>query len=286
MVFNVYSNGISGRNAKFERVSMSKRLPTYFISHGGGPWPWMADRRKMFAKLEQSFLDMVEELDEKPKAVLMISGHWEESTATIMSSPNPPMVYDYFNFPPETYEVVYPAPGSPDFAAKTLSLLQNADIEVSLDKTRGFDHGTFVPMHIMYPQADVPLFQLSLLSSYEPEKHIAIGRALAPLRDEGVLVIGSGLSYHNLRMLGPEAAEPSDAFDKWLEQALALPPEQRTRAIIDWESAPYARVCHAKEDHLAPLFVALGAAEADVATQTYHERGVLGGMTASSYRFG
>lgn len=265
---------------------MSKRLPTYFISHGGGPWPWIPDMRKMFATLEASFLDMVAELGEKPKAVLMISGHWEEKTATVMGAANPPMVYDYYNFPPETYEVVYPSPGAPELAEKTLGLLQDAGIDAKMNETQGYDHGTFVPMQIMYPDADVPLYQVSLLKSYDPQKHFEIGRALAPLREEGVLIIGSGLSYHNLRMLGPEAAIPSDAFDKWLEQALALPSDEREKAIMNWEEAPYARVCHEKEDHLVPLFVALGAAHEDKAVQTYHEKGVLGGMTASSYKFG
>ena len=265
---------------------MSKRLPTYFISHGGGPWPWIPDMRKMFATLEKSFLEMVDELDEKPKAILMVSGHWEEAKANVMASPNPPMVYDYYNFPPETYEVVYPAPGAPELAKRTLSLLQDAGIEAALNDTQGYDHGTFVPMEIMYPDADVPLYQVSLLKSYDPQEHFKIGRALAPLRDEGVLIIGSGLSYHNLRMLSPEAAVPSTAFDTWLEEALALPSGERTNAIINWETAPYARVCHAKEDHLVPLFVALGAAEQDEAVQTYHEKGLMGGVTASSYKFG
>ncbi|MEX0286854.1 MAG: class III extradiol ring-cleavage dioxygenase [Paracoccaceae bacterium] len=265
---------------------MPTRLPTYFISHGGGPWPWVPQMREMFTNLERSFVEMVADLPERPRAVLMISGHWEADTAAVMAALNPPMVYDYYNFPAHTYEVVYPSPGAPDVAGWALDLLQAAGIDAHLDHTQGYDHGTFVPMEIMYPNADMPLFQISMLRSYDPAAHFAIGRALGPLRDEGVLIIGSGLSYHNLRLMGPEAAVPSAAFDAWLGEALVQAPQARTASLLDWEDAPYARVCHKEEDHLVPLFVALGAAEGEVATRVYHEDGLMGGVTASSYRFG
>ena len=141
-------------------------------------------------------------------------------------------------------------------------------------------------MSVIFPKADVPLFQVSIRADYDPTAHLALGRALAPLRDEGVLIVGSGLSYHNLRMLGPEAAEPSAAFDAWLNTALHDTPEARSRAMLDWESAPAARVAHAEEDHLVPLWVALGAAEDDAATRVYHQPDFLGAVTASSGRFG
>ena len=265
---------------------MSSRLPTYFISHGGGPWPWVPRMREMFRNLEKSFVEMIEDLPERPRAVLMISGHWEADTVEIMASPNPPMVYDYRGFPAHTYDVVYASPGAPDVANEALGLLGQAGIAASLNHLQGYDHGTFVPMEIMYPKADMPLFQISLLNSYDPATHLAIGRALAPLRDKGVLIVGSGLSYHNLRMFGPEAREPSEGFDAWLHDALMLTPAQRTAAMLDWESAPYARISHKEEDHLVPLFVALGAAEGEAATMVYHEKGLSGGVTASSYRFG
>ena len=265
---------------------MAGKLPTYFISHGGGPWPWIPQMRSIFVNLERSLNDMVAALGEKPKAVLMISGHWETDSVSVMASPNPPMVYDYYNFPPETYKVVYPAPGAPELAHKTRDLLQAAGIPAKLDHNQGFDHGTFVPLQIMFPDADVPVFQLSMLKSYDPAAHFAMGRALASLRDEGVMIVGSGLSYHNLQMFGPEAKEPSNAFDAWLEKTLALSPPDRTSALIDWESAPFARVCHKREDHFVPIFVALGAAEDEKATQIYHDENLMGGVTASSYRFG
>lgn len=264
---------------------MNGRLPTYFISHGGGPWPWLPQMRAMFVNLEASLKAMVADLDAPPRAILMISGHWEAEDAAVMASPRPPMVYDYHGFPPETYQIVYPAPGAPDVAARALELLQGAGIAAHLDMKQGFDHGTFAPMAVMYPNAEIPLFQISLLKSYDPAAHLAMGRALAPLRDEGVLIIGSGLSYHNLRMFGPAAKEPSEAFDAWLGEALAQPAAQRTQAMLDWEQAPYARICHREEDHLVPLFVALGAAEDAKATRIYHDKGLFGGVTASSYRF-
>ena len=263
------------------------RMPTYFISHGGGPWPWVPEMRETFAPLEDSFHRLPGELPERPSAVLMISGHWEEDDAyAVMHAANPPMVYDYYNFPPHTYEVSYPAPGAPALAERVAGMIAGAGLPARLDDTRGYDHGTFVPMAILYPQADIPLFQVSMRSHYDPDEHLALGRALAPLRSEGVLIIGSGLSYHNLAAFGPAAQVPSAAFDAWLNGTLALPPTNRTAGLLDWEHAPHARDCHAREDHLVPLFTALGAAEQDPATRTYHQTMIRGGVTASSWRFG
>ena len=265
---------------------MTARLPTYFISHGGGPWPYMEDFRRNFVKLEASLRDMVEELGRRPKAVLVISGHWEEADFSVMASPNPPMVYDYYGFPPHTYEVTYPAPGDPALAQRVQSLLQGAGLPSRLNTTQGYDHGTFVPLYIMYPDADVPVVQLSLQSGYDPAAHLAVGRALAPLRDEDLLIVGSGLSYHNLLQFGPGAAAPSKAFDDWLQQAMADAPADRTQKLLDWSHAPAARIAHPREDHLVPLMVAVGAAEGEQATCVYHEEGIFGGVTASSFRFG
>ena len=196
------------------------------------------------------------------------------------------MVYDYSGFPPETYSIVYPAPGAPDLAARTAELLKSAGLPTHLDPKRGFDHGTFAPAYVMYPKANVPIFQVSLQHGYNPAAHFALGRALAPLRDEGVLIVGSGLSYHNLRLFGPGAKVPSEAFDAWLAKTMAKPAAERTADLIDWEKAPHARTCHAQEDHLVPLFTALGAAEGELATRTYHDTDLFGGVTASSYRLG
>ncbi len=265
---------------------MTQRLPTYFISHGGGPWPFMPEMADAMRPLAQSLTDIPRQLGEIPKAVLMITAHWEASAFTLGTHPNPGMVYDYRGFPPHTYQVVYPAPGAPALAQRVQGLLDAAGLPVALDAQRGFDHGTFVPLAVMYPDAQVPVLQMSLRTGLEPIEHMALGRVLAPLRDEGVLIVGSGLSYHNLRAFGPQAKAPSQAFDAWLQAALAAAPAEREALLIDWQQAPAARQCHPREEHLIPLMVALGAAGADVATCVYHEDGIFGGVTASSFRFG
>jgi aromatic ring-opening dioxygenase catalytic subunit (LigB family) len=265
-----------------------KRLPTYFISHGGGPWPYMKDDfGRAFAKLEASLQRMPAELGQTPKAVLVISGHWEEKDFGIMANPKPPMVYDYYGFPEHTYHVQYPAPGSPKLADRVQQLIQGAGFATHLDPKRGFDHGTFAPLVVMYPKADVPIVQLSIRSDYDPRAHLELGRALSPLRDEGVLILGSGLSYHNLRKFDSSARQPSKAFDDWLFQSLSLESaEQRAAQLTKWESAPSARIAHPQEDHLIPLMVAVGAAGEDPATRVYHEEDFMGGLSVSSYRFG
>ncbi len=264
-------------------------LPTYFISHGGGPWPWMKDQMPgLMDRLEASLQDIPRQIGGKPEAVLMISGHWEAPTPAVMAHPQPPMVYDYSGFPPHTYQIRYAAPGSPVLAARVKALLDEAGLGAELDGTRGFDHGMFAPMAVLYPAADVPTVQLSLRSGYDPEFHLAMGRALATLRSEGILIIGSGLSYHNLRQMGrAAAAQASAAFDAWLRETLVdFAPDQRSERLRRWSAAPAAREAHPQEDHLLPLMVAVGAAEQEPATVVYHESTFFGNVTVSSYRFG
>ena len=263
-------------------------LPTYFISHGGGPWPWMKEQMHgAYDQLEASLQRMPQQLGSTPKAVLMVSAHWEERDFTVMAHPNPPMVYDYSGFPEHTYRVQYAAPGSPPLAAQVQGLIERAGFTARLDAERGFDHGTYAPLVAVYPKADVPVVQLSLKRGYDPQEHIAVGRALAPLRDEGVLIIGSGLSYHNLRAFGPAAKAPSSAFDRWLQQTLlATSPEERAAGLRAWEAAPAARQAHPREEHLLPLMVAVGAAGNDAATCVYHEDEFMGGVAVSSFMFG
>ena len=262
-------------------------LPTFFISHGGGPWPWMpAETGATYDVLAASLQDLVRQLPQRPRAILMISGHWEEGVATVMTAPAPGMIYDYGGFPQHTYRIRYPAAGDAELAQRVVHHLHQAGIDVASNARRGFDHGAYVPLAVMFPAADVPVVQLSLRQDYDPAAHIAIGRALAPLRDEGVLIIGSGLSYHNLRQMGPAAHAPSLAFDSWLQQALRLPPQQRAAALIAWEQAPAARVAHPREDHLLPLLVAVGAAYDAAAECIYHEETFFGGVVVSSFRFG
>lgn len=267
--------------------ALSGRLPTYFISHGGGPWPWIKDQMPTdMTVLERSLQAMPSEIGATPRAVLVVSAHWETPQFTVQSHPNPPMVYDYGGFPEFTYHIQYPAPGAPDVADRVTELLGDAGIANRQDPDRGFDHGMYAPMYAAWPDADVPMLQLSILRSYDPDAHIAAGRALAPLRDEGVLIVGSGLSYHNLGLMGPVAAAPSHDFDRWLDAAMTSEPTQRTNFLRHWSQAPSARIVHPREDHLIPLMVAVGAAEDETATRTYHQSDFFGGVTASSYKFG
>jgi aromatic ring-opening dioxygenase catalytic subunit (LigB family) len=263
-------------------------FPTYFVSHGGGPWPYMKDQfGQMFDRLETSLQDIPRQLGATPKAVLMISGHWEEEDFTVSASPNPPMIYDYSGFPAHTYEVKYSAPGSPELAIRVQSLIQGAGYSAHLDPKCGFDHGTFTVMYPMYPQAQIPVVQLSLKRGYAPKLHLEVGQALAPLRKEGVLMIGSGLSYHNLRNFGSKGAEASQQFDDWLQQTLVQSePTERVDQLIHWAKAPAARLAHPQEDHLLPLMVAVGAAQNEPGVCVYHDENLFGGIVSSSFRFG
>lgn len=265
------------------------RLPTYFISHGGGPWPYMTGEfRANLAQLEQSLVDMRAELGDAPRAVLMISGHWEEQGFAISSGEKPGMVYDYYGFPEYLYHITYGAPGSPVLARRVQDLLRGGGFEARLDPTRGFDHGTFSIMKPLYPEEHMPVVQLSLDVGFDPGLHLAVGRALAPLRDEGVLIVGSGLSFHNLRIIGGTSGhEPSRQFDAWLQRTLVqASSDERAERLIGWEEAPAARIAHPREDHLLPLMTVVGAAWDEPGAATYHQTDVFGGLTASSFRFG
>lgn len=266
----------------------TSRLPTYFISHGGGPWPWMKPQMGgTYDQLEAALARMPADLGRTPRAVLMVSAHWEEAQFTVQTNPAPPMLYDYGGFPDFTYQIQYPAPGAPDVAMRVRAVLADAGIASQEDAARGFDHGMFSPMAVIYPKADVPVLQLSLKRGLVPADHLALGRALAQLRDEDILIIGSGLSYHNLRNFGPAARAPSAAFDAWLDSTLAMADAAtRSSTLAAWEQAPAARLAHPREEHLLPLMVALGAAENEAATRVYHEHKFFGGITVSSYRFG
>lgn len=267
---------------------MTDRLPTYFVSHGGGPWPWMKDQYgPAYDRLEAALVDMRRQVGVRPRAVLVVSSHWETERFTLSSGAAPGMIYDYGGFPPHTYQIRYPAPGAPQLAARVAGLLEAAGHPAGLDPERGFDHGTFSMLAPVYPQADMPVVQLSIRHGYDPALHLDAGRALAPLRDEGVLIIGSGLSFHNLRLFGPGGAQASHDFDGWLRHALlALPPDQRRDAMLHWRAAPGARQAHPREDHLVPLWVALGAAADETAACVYHEEEFFGSLAVSSFRFG
>ena len=265
------------------------KLPTYAISHGGGPWPWIKDLMGVdWEPLESALAAIPDEVGTTPRAILMISGHWEAPTFRVQTNPKPPMVYDYGGFPEFTYHITYPAPGAPDVAERVMELLNNAGLRSDPDPDRGFDHGMFAPMKVIYPDAEVPVIQLSMIHGYDPATHVAAGRALAPLRDEGVLIIASGLpSYHDLSNMGPASAAPSTDFDTWLTETMVeLKGQERTTRLLNWDHAPSARRAHPREDHFIPLLVAVGAAEDDPGFRHYHETAAMGYTTSSGYRLG
>ena len=215
----------------------------------------------------------------------MVSGHWEAPGFTVQTNPAPPMFYDYGGFPEHTYQIQYPTPGDPALAARVVELLSGAGIPAGEDAERGYDHGMYSVLFPAWPDADVPVIQLSIKDTFDPAEHLAVGRALAPLRDEGVLILGSGFSYHNLGLFGPDAAQPSAEFDEWLGTTIIdSSPAERTARLIEWDKAPSARVAQPREDHLIPLMVVVGAAEHEPAERSYYETDIFGGVTASTVR--
>jgi 4,5-DOPA dioxygenase extradiol len=237
---------------------------TVYFSHGGGPLPIMGDPG------HKAMVDFMQQLParlRRPDAILVISAHWEESAATLTGAANPPMFYDYYGFPAAAYEITYPAPGSPELATRIAGVLNNNNLPARIDPQRGFDHGLFIPLKLMYPQADIPALQLSLLRGLNPTAHIALGKALRELAHENILVIGSGFSFHNLRAFSWQsvgAADPAnDAFQNWLIDVCtsSVSQAEREQRLIEWDQAPSARYCHPREEHLLPLHVCAGMAE-------------------------
>jgi len=244
-------------------MSISDRAPVLFIPHGGGPMPLLGDpgHRSLV-----EFLRTVSERYSPPKAILVVSAHWEAPRPTVLGDESPELYFDYYGFPPETYRYTYSAVNDAYWRGRLQTVLADAGVEAGERAGRGYDHGVFVPLMLMHPAADIPVVQLSLVEGLDPAAHIELGRALAPLRDEGVMVLGSGLSFHNLPMLlcgADQGDEASHRFHGWLVDVLgdpALSDDQRSQALVDWASAPDARTCHPREEHLLPLHVCLGAA--------------------------
>jgi 4,5-DOPA dioxygenase extradiol len=244
--------------------SPENKAQIVYFSHGGGPLPILGDPS------HKAMVDFMRQLParlRKPDAILVISAHWEESAATLLGAQTPPMFYDYYGFPAEAYEITYPAPGGPELANRIAGLLNRNNIPARIDPERGFDHGLFIPLKLMYPQADIPSLQLSLLRGLNPAAHVALGKALRELMHENILVVGSGFSFHNMGAFswqGMGAPDPAnDAFQDWLIEVCAgpLPQPEREQRLIGWEKAPSARYCHPREEHLLPLHVCLGMAD-------------------------
>ncbi len=268
------------------------KQPSIFLPHGGGPCFFMdpADPQHphsdpMWRPMQDYLAGVIASLPERPSAILLISGHWEEASFTVHVGERPSLLFDYYGFPPHTYSLRWDAPGAPDVARRAAELLAQAGFPTGEETARGWDHGVFIPMKVALPDADIPLVQLSLRQDLDPVAHIAAGRALAALRDEGVLIVGSGMSFHNLGVRGPQAIAPSTAFDEALTAAVTdADPARRAARVAEWASMPQARFAHPREEHLLPLMVALGAGGDDGAVRD-HSSSVLG-WTVSGYRFG
>ena len=243
------------------------RQPVLYLPHGGGPcffMEWTMGPADTWERTAHWLRSIEDSLPAPPKALLVISAHWEEQVPTVLSSAAPPLLFDYYGFPPHTYELTWPAPGAPTLAARVRELLGAAGIDAAEDAQRGFDHGVFVPLKVAFPRAQYPTVQLSLQRGLDPARHVAIGRALAPLRDEGVLILGSGMSYHNMRGFGdPASLRYAEQFDRWLRESVTLEPQACQQRLVDWSRAPAARACHPREEHLLPLMVVAGAADGE-----------------------
>lgn len=267
--------------------SAHARMPVVFLPHGGGPWPFVelgfgtpAEDRALRAYLE----GLPAVTPSRPRALLVVSAHWEEPVPTVMTAVRPPLLYDYYGFPEESYRVTWPAPGAPEVAARVRELLRAAGIASAEDARRGFDHGVFVPMKLGYPEAAMPTLQLSLQAGLDPAVHLAIGQALAPLRDEGVFMVGSGMSYHNLRGFRGAGRAVSEVFDAWLRESATLPSPLRAARLRQWATAPEARAAHPREEHLLPLMVVAGAAGEDPGRVAYN--GTYAGVRLSAFHYG
>lgn len=243
----------------------SSHLRILYLSHGGGPMPLLNDPGH--AEMVYNLKAIATKLP-KPAAIVLISAHWEATQPTITKGANPPLLYDYYGFPEPAYQIAYPVPGHPELADTISTLLENQGINTNLTEKRGFDHGLFVPLKIMYPEADIPCVQISLLKSLNSQTHIDMGRALSRLENKNILLVGSGFSFHNLQAFRtpstPETQAKNEAFEQWLIDTCSNPEireDERANRLLNWENAPGARYCHPREEHLLPLHVCYGAAQ-------------------------
>lgn len=272
-------------------TASSVKMPTLFIPHGGGPcffmdWTLMGGPADTWDKTAEWLKSIPSSLPEKPKALLVVSAHWEEQEFTVSTAAAPDMIFDYSGFPPHTYELNYPAPGAPDLANRVRDLMVEQGFDAPLDSPRGYDHGVFIPLLVAFPDADIPILTLSLTSDLSPEKHQKIGKALGRLREEGVLIIGSGMSYHNMRAFrSPMATAPSAEFDTWLTAAIETTDlDERWSKLNNWSEAPQGRNSHPREEHLIPLMVAAGAGHDEAGRKVFSDNVM--NATVSAFQFG
>ncbi|AWB35682.1 dioxygenase [Orrella marina] len=262
--------------AQVRQPQQAHRQPVLFIPHGAGPCFFMDwEPAHMWDGMSQYLRNIAEQLPQRPTAIVMVSAHWMAPQFHVTSHANPDLVFDYYGFPPHTYELTYPAVGQPALAQHLVQLINGAGLAAEVDGDRGFDHGMFIPLKLMFPDADIPVVQLSLRNDLDPAAHVAVGQAIADLRDEGVLIVGSGMSFHNMRGYGDSRFTPlSEIFDDWLTEAVEADAETRNDHLTSWAKAPHAYACHpaGKEEHLIPLMVAAGAARSDVGRKVYSEQ--------------
>lgn len=234
---------------------MNSKFPPIFVSHGA-PSIIIEDSPA------RDFLRHMGKDIGRPKAIVCVSAHWTTPEPSVSMHPQPAMIYDFGGFPDELYSLTYPAPGDPFLANHVLDLLHGQDIPAGNDLSRGFDHGTWTPLMLMYPDADIPVVQLSVQPHLGPEHHFAVGEALQPLRDEGVLILASGSTTHNLRDFFGRAldAEPlpyAREFTEWMKDMIT---SGRTYDLLDYtHRGPYAQKNHPSQEHILPLFVSMGA---------------------------
>lgn len=235
------------------------RMPSLYIPHGGGPSFFMQGERKQRYQATEDFLRGIQNfLPSKPSAILIITAHWETHIPSFTGGAHPGLIYDYYGFPPETYALQYPAPGLPALAQRAADLIVQSGVPAVVDPDYGWDHGVFIPLKVMYPQADIPVVAMSLHESLDPKLHAHLGQALRPLRDDNVLIVGAGMSYHNLRQF-VEHTPASYAFHDWLDKTLAGTWAERSHGLANWHLAPGGINSHPREEHLLPLMVASGA---------------------------
>lgn len=267
---------------------ISVRQPVLFIPHGGGPCFFMDwNPADTWVGMGNFLKNVADTLPQRPKAIVMVSAHWLEPQFSVTGHARPELIYDYYGFPAHTYELTYPAPGQPELATQVTRLLGDQGMSARVDAERGFDHGMFIPLKLMFPAADIPVIQLSLRKDLDPGAHLEAGRALTSLRDEGVLIVGSGMSFHNMRGYGDRRfSAASDEFDDWLTTAVESPAAEREQLLQEWTRAPHAHQCHPPggEEHLIPLMVAAGAGGAAHGRKIYSERVME--TTISAFRFG
>jgi 4,5-DOPA dioxygenase extradiol len=271
-------------------IQLGPRLPTVFVSHGAPTLAIEATPAAAFlARLGRDY----EQAFGRPRAILCVSAHWETASPAVSVASRPATIHDFFGFPAPLYRLAYPAPGAPQAAHAAAACLAAAGLGCDLDPERGLDHGAWIPLGLMWPGADIPVAQLSIQSELGPDHHHRVGQALAPLRDQGVLIFGSGGAVHNVgdamrRRATGDAPPPAwaVAFDAWLDAALA---GGRWADLADYRRlAPDAALAHPSEDHLLPLFVAAGAARHDGAcvSRRLHAGFEYGSLSMAAWRFG